>query len=451
MSILRRITPLCINLRHYSSALYITGDKASSNFVVLVPHIDFEDRMENRSELEENIKLRQKQINLDKYWKYWEFYKHLHEKMLVLNSTKRVINEHMVELKKEPEKNKEEIEKLQLHAKQAKDNYKNLRDYTYPVEEMAVLNVLSIPNVLDKRTPHTDHYILYNYLDKPILKARNHFELAVNSNLLYYLNPTFSVLENDAALFEHSLINYFYDNLLTNSYISTVNTSFTRSIIMEGCCVDYLDPKQVFTVYEEDSKYSVAKLHFVGNASLFSFMAYFAKFSIQPNYLPLKFFTSGKQYQPLSKKHTSKSLLELNQYSTIDIFSITKNNEQDTENHFQEVIEIVKQLYDSLGYHYRLVYVPANELRDYETLRVAIQMFSTHLQTYIEIGNISLCGDYLSKRLLVSYNEDKTRKYSNIIHGTLINVQKLLACVLEYNDLTKKELLSDLLKKYSLL
>ncbi|KAI4462796.1 seryl-trna synthetase [Holotrichia oblita] len=451
MSILRRISNLCINLRQYSSALYITGDKASSNFVVLVPHIDFEERIENRVELEENIKLRQKRINLDKYLKYWEFYKHLHEKMLMLNGTKRVINEYIVELKKEPEKNKEEIEKLQLHAKEAKDNYKNLRDYIYPVEEMAVLNVLSIPNVLDKRTPHTNHCILYNYLEKPVQKARNHFELAVDSNLLYYLNPTFSVLENDAAFFEHSLINYFYDILLINNYVPTVNTSFTRSVIIEGCCVDYLDPKQVFTVYEEDSKYSVSKVHFVGNANLFSFMAYFAKFSVQPNYLPLKFFTSGKQYYPLSKKNPPKSLLELNQYSTIDIFSITKNNEQDTENCFQDVIKIVKQMYDSLGYHYRLVYLPANELKDYETLRVAIQMFSSHLQTYVEVGNISLCGDYLSKRLLVTYNEDKTRKYSNIIHGTLVNVQKVLACVLEYNDLSKKKLLSDLLKKYSLL
>ncbi|KRT80633.1 hypothetical protein AMK59_6338, partial [Oryctes borbonicus] len=438
MSLIRRISHISANIRQFSSALYITGDKASSNFVILLPHIDFEERMENKAELEENIKLRQKHISLDKYWKHWGFYKHLLEKMEILNATKTVINEHISELIKDAEKNKEEIEKLQLHAKQMKLHYKNLKEFSYPVEEVAALNALSIPNILDKRTPDTEKEIIYNCLEKPSEKARSHFEIATSSNLLYYLNPTFLVLQNDAAFFEHSLINYFYDSLLNYSYVPTVNSSFARSIIVEGCCTDYLNPKEVFTVFENDTKYSTAKLHFVGNSSLYSFMAYFAKFSIQPNYFPIKFFTSGKQYHPLEENNTERTLFNLNQYSTVDVFSITKNNEADTEAVFQDLIKIIKTLYDSLGFHYQLAYLPANRLRNYETLRLSIQMFSSHLQDYVEVGNVSLCGDYLSKRLLVTYNEEKVRKYPNIIYGSVINVQKVLGCVLEYNDLSRK-------------
>lgn len=445
MSIFKRILQVHVNIRRYSSALYITGDKASSNFVVLMPHIDFEERLGNKAELEENIKLRGKRINLDKYKKYWEFYKDLAEKMVVLDETKREISRQVAELMKEPQTNTVEIEKLQLHAKQAKDNYKNLRDYIYPVEESAALKALSIPNILDQRTPHTESNLLYNFSEKPLEKGRYHFDIATDMKLLHYLNSTFTVLENDAALFEYAIINYIYEVMLNNDFVPTVNASFSRSIIIEGCCTDFTNPNSIFTVAEEESKFSISQLHFVGNSTLYSFMTYFTKFSIQPNYFPLKLFTTGKQYNPTKSKE--RSLFNLNQYSTLDTFIITQDNEQ-TEKMFQELINVIKEFYDSLGYHYRLVYLPAKELQDYESLRLSIQMYSSHSHNYLEVGSVSLCGDYLSKRLLVTYNDGKIRKYPHIIYGTLVNVQKILACILEYNDLFKKELLSDQLRRY---
>lgn len=445
-NIYKHVPRVSVIMRQYSSALYITGDKASSNFVVLTPYIDFEERLEDKAELENNIKLRGKTIDVDKYMKYWEFYKHLDEKLLMLNATKRGIGEYVTELMKEPEKNKDEIEKLHLHSKLVKENYKSLREYTYPVEESAAMNALSIPNILDKRTPQKEVEIVHTFLEKSAQECKCHFTLAQDKNLIHYLNPTFLVLQNEAAMFEHGLINYGYETLLNHGFISTVNACFSRSIIIEGCCTDHINPKHTYMVHEEDSKYSISKLHFVGNSSLYSFMTYLAKFSIQPGYFPLKFFTSGKQYSPVQSDE--KSLLALSQYSTINIISVIKNNEDDNEKSFQDIIKVVKDFYDSLNYHYRLVYLPAKELQDFESLRLSIQMFSMHFQKYIEVGNVSLCGNYLSKRLLVTYNENKTRKYPNIISGTFLNVQKILACVLEYNDVHNKELLSNCLNKY---
>jgi hypothetical protein len=52
--------------RKFSSALYITGDKAQTNFVVLTPHIDFEDQIKNKSDLIKNIEARKLNINLEK-------------------------------------------------------------------------------------------------------------------------------------------------------------------------------------------------------------------------------------------------------------------------------------------------------------------------------------------------------------------------------------------------
>lgn len=51
--------------RRSISALYITGDKAQKNYAPLQPYMDFEGALNNLAPLEESIKARKLQINLD--------------------------------------------------------------------------------------------------------------------------------------------------------------------------------------------------------------------------------------------------------------------------------------------------------------------------------------------------------------------------------------------------
>ncbi|KAJ8971589.1 hypothetical protein NQ317_002872, partial [Molorchus minor] len=76
-------------------------------------------------------------------------------------------------------------------------------------------------------------------------------------------------------------------------------------------------------------------------------------------------------------------------------------------------------------------------------------MYSNHLKRYVEVGNVSLYDSYLSKRLLFTYTVNKDRKYPKVVGGTLLNVPKLLACVLENNNSSGKNILmSDIIKKH---
>ena len=58
--------PIFLNFvikRHYS-ALFVTGDKAKENFAVLVPYLDFREKLKNDEKLEENLKLRHSNFDL---------------------------------------------------------------------------------------------------------------------------------------------------------------------------------------------------------------------------------------------------------------------------------------------------------------------------------------------------------------------------------------------------
>jgi len=433
-------------VRHFSSALYITGDKAQKNFVVLYPVIDFEDQLKNKTDLLENIKLRQLPINLNKVEEKWNFYKEIEKSKLVLDQTRMEIGKTLAELMK-LEKNDTvttEIEKLRTHLTFIKEDFKNVRNMSYSIEEGAVLQVLGLPNILHPKTPHDNELELYSYLDKPNIKTESHMTIGNNKKYLKYINPMSCYLKSEAALFEFAVQNYFNNELLNLSYVEFSNSDFVKSVVIEGCGDDISDKSELLTLEDIHciKTNEVNKLHLTGSSSLYSFMAYFARHFVPKTQLPLKAFCSGRRYCTVNK-NSAKNLFNLNQSSEVCFFMTSLENPG-----IEDILDDIVGLYKNLGYHFRVVLTPANKIKKAESLRMSVQMYSTHLCSYIEVGSVSFYEDYISKRLLLNYLEDKERRYPKVIGGNIINIHKVLGCVLEYTSIKEQPLLSDLLYRF---
>lgn len=437
-------------VRHFcTSALFVTGNKAQNVFSVLTPYIDFDERIQNRQELIDNIKLRSLNIDIDKIEKQWAFYKHIDETKNVLEETKSILGKEITSLLKSPEGKEDEIEKLKADAKLTKNDYKNVRDYLYSIEELAVLKVLALPNVLHFRTPARDPHVLYEYKENVSERTPSHIDLVTKNDWFHFSHPSFVYLKNDAAYFEFAIINYINNFMLDTNFMPFSNSNFARSVVVEGCGTDFFNKNEVFTLENNDTDESndVIRTHLTGGASLYSFMAYFTRHMLQLSHLPLKFFTIGRNYIP--SQIEGNSLLNLSQYTQINSFLATTNGDGVMNEEFDRFVERIKCLYESLGYHYRLVYLPANEINKNESLRLSIQMYSNHLQKYVEVGYVSIYGDFISKRLLFNYVDNKERKFPKVISGNILNIHKVLACAIENNAVSGNDcLLNDLLKQY---
>lgn len=437
-------------VRHFSSsALFVTGDKAQNVFSVLTPHIDFDERIQNKQELLDNIKLRSLSIDVDKIEKQWAFYKHIDDTKNVLEETKTALGKEIASLLKNPEGKEDEIEKLKAHAKLTKNDYKNVREYLYGIEEMAVLKVLALPNVLHSRTPATEPYVLYEHKERDLERTSSHIDLVSKNDWFQFSQPSFVYLKNEAAFFELAMINYVNNFMLDTSFMQFANSNFARSVVVEGCGTDFFNKNEVFTLENAatDESNDVIRTHLTGGASLYSFMAYFTRHMLQLAHLPLKFFTIGRTYIPSQVE--ANSLLNLSQYTQINCFLATIDDDNHMNEEFDDFVDIIKCLYESLGYHYRLVYLPAKEINKNESLRLSIQMYSNFLDEYVEVGYVSIYGDFISKRLLFNYKENKERKFPKVISGNILNIHKVLACAIENNAVTGNDcLLNDLLKQY---
>nr|CAI5818101.1 unnamed protein product [Callosobruchus analis] len=329
---------------------------------------------------------------------------------------------------KEYSKNEEEIKKLKLHVQLVKDELKNLKEHYYEVEEQTMLKVLDIPNVLHPKTPLKDEVVICHYLEKPDTSSESHKTIAESLGYLEHINKTTSFLKGEASLFEQAILNYL------KTALWTLDLQFL-SVVAEGCA----EISNVFTIAELDSlKENLNHLHFCGGSTVLSFMAYFTKHAISNIHLPLKYFTIGKRYTVHNSEKPG---------ITLSVFLATAENELMDLDH---ILKDVKTYYQKLGYHFRIVLLPANRIDKSESLHVSIQMYSNYLNDYVEVGNLSSFDSYLSKRLLFIYNhqspEGKQRRFPKIIAGTVLNVPKLLGCVLE--NKFDKTLLSPILNKY---
>lgn len=420
----------CFLRRTFSSALYITSDKAQETFRVLSPYIDFEERIKNKVELEENVKSRGLNIDINKIEKYWHFYKTIDQTKRVLQLTKEEIGKQISKLLKEPDRNSKEINKLMVHSRLVKDDLKNVKEYLYGIEEHAVENVLSLPNNLHPNTPRVTQSVIYTFLEKTNEKSDHHVDIGTKLGLTERINGKL-FLKNDAALFELATQSYFENFLSHHQYKAFSNADFVRSVIVEGCGTDFRSKSEILTLQDkhDDKNHELNKLHLVGGASHYSFMAFYARHFVQSTYFPLRHYASGRRYKPVTSDDCS--FFNLEQETAIEIFTATHNCEVASSWIFEELSSLIVELYKSLGYHFRVVYVPAAQLSRHESLRVSVEMYSNYLQSYVEVASVSVCEDYLSKRLLFTYSDGKVWKYPCVITGTLLSVQKLLACILE--------------------
>nr|CAI5850090.1 unnamed protein product [Callosobruchus analis] len=425
------------------SALYITGNKAQDTFAVLTPYIDIEERLNKKNELITNITARNYPLDIQKVFESWEFFQTIDDQRKKLEETRAHIGQKISTLMKEYSKNEEEIKKLKLHVQLVKDELKNLKEHYYEVEEQTMLKVLDIPNVLHPKTPLKDEVVICHYLEKPDTSSESHKTIAESLGYLEHINKTTSFLKGEASLFEQAILNYFKNCIMDSGFTVFCNPSFCRSVVAEGCA----EISNVFTIAELDSlKENLNHLHFCGGSTVLSFMAYFTKHAISNIHLPLKYFTIGKRYT-VHNSEKGDCLFNLSQESTLSVFLATAENELMDLDH---ILKDVKTYYQKLGYHFRIVLLPANRIDKSESLHVSIQMYSNYLNDYVEVGNLSSFDSYLSKRLLFIYNhqspEGKQRRFPKIIAGTVLNVPKLLGCVLE--NKFDKTLLSPILNKY---
>lgn len=417
-------------LRHSShkthSSLLISGQRAEDTFVVVIPHLDFDHRFNNFSQLDENIKRRKLNLNLTEMKESWDFYKDWNDKKLKLQenlneSGKRLSK--VLNLEDNEEKFKEK-DKLERYRKIIKDELQDVKKNVWSLEDTVICELLSLPNNLHPQVPDTEEQIS-SFDKESIDQSFSHLQAGVELNCLEYRNRQNYFLRNEAALFELAVADLFVNKCLEHGFVRFSNPDFTRSVLSEGVGLSADDASELYLL--ENTESNNDRLHLCGGASIFPFCGFHAKHSVPKHLLPVKYVAAGRRYTPVTG--SLPGLYSVNQTTSVQAFVATFG-EEELYNEFESCVTIFSSIFCSLGMKFNVVRQPPHLFKNWESLRVSFQVYSPHEKLFVEVGHISLVNDFISKRLKMCYI-DKNEGFLKVLSGTVVNTQTLLALCLE--------------------
>lgn len=417
---LRRITNNILFRRHIS-ALYVTGDKARENNALLTPLLKFtlniEERLDNFGEIQENVRRRRLEINLDDFGSEYSLYKSVSERKKAIENRRDEIAK-MIKESPSPEG-------LITQGKQLREDLKQLKQQSYYLEGNFIHNFLDLPNYIHKFTPDDEKRVIYSFKEFTSQTQASRNDLI--SEMIEFYDPTCYYMKGEAAKFDlfmpMQVLGYYQDN----GFVNFSNPDFTRTIIGEAAGINI---KDLYLIKEDDKKLNL--LHLTGNASFLNYLPFITKLSIYPTILPLKFICSGKQYDARNH-YEHQDLYKVVQSTCCQTF-IATTDASSFDVLVDEQVEHFINTFEKFDQHFRIVYYPAHELQQAESCKIGVEMFSSSLSSYVEVGNFSCYGDYISKRLLFNYKIGKDFHFPHIYSGTVVNVMKLLLILLENVD-----------------
>lgn len=404
------------------------------------PLLNYGDRLNNRTEITDNVSRRNISpvLDVDDLFAQWHLYKTIERKQLDLKERRKAVR---TELKtaqslERSQQRESSVRRLMLEENVLEEHLNTLEGNRSDVEDKLIDSFLAMPNVIADKTPDQPR-VLSSYAGMQT-DSDGDSHLEQGNHIEYYSKYSY-YLRNDAAQLDTLLPMFGVDLFKAYKFTYFANPEFASSLLIDGALDN---SNNQITVHDSTHTVSSNRLHLVGACSIYSFLGFVTRLKVYGTLLPSKWITTGRIYDPLAAGH--HGLYDVCQSTGMQVFVAASKDQ--IPKAFDDSLNGIRQFYDAIGIDYRLVEVPANELKWSACYAVRIELYSPHLRQYVEVGQLIDYSDFLSKRLMFYYEKNKKTKqldYPHILSGTICNVTRLIAVVLEtFNGHVPSHLLS---------
>lgn len=409
------------------SALRVSGDYAN-----LKPFFDFDAKLHNREKLEQNIRRRKLNIDVNEIHSLWSTYQDLEKQKADLEGKRQENANSFRKIDRKAAGSDAILAELKKESVMLRNELKTLSDSSSGVESAFVDKFLDIPNEINDRTPVDEDQILFSHGDQQSVGDGVHH--LSKSGYVEYHDPYCYFLKGDAAKLDLELPLYCRELFRSHGYSTFSNPDFIRTILADRACVDV---DGLVTIIEEDVMNKLNLLHLAGSGSMLGFLGFVTKWQLYPKYLPLKLVASGKAFSTSNQSTSGDDGLYSAVQSTNAQVLCLSSSHSESMALFDETLEQMTELYKRLDRTFRIRYVAGDQLSASEELRAVYEMYSPYRKCFVPVGHLSSYSDYISKRLLTAYTIEKKLKFAHLISGSVLNATRFLAILLEEEGVLK--------------
>ncbi|GFS70294.1 serine--tRNA synthetase-like protein Slimp [Nephila pilipes] len=411
------------------STLYVPGRYGADMYQIVKPIINIDEIVRNINVIQQSSRSRGIDVDFEKSVdllcqfetqrdSYLKIVEKDHEYITELNNLKS-LNDSL------KYKNlQKEHETFITELKAAKEKF-------YDTEELVLSVIAKIPNLNHSLTPlqsdafehhgiKPEDFALWSH--EELSKEMYFFKSSENSFMSYYLTGFLSELEL-------AIQTYFYNKLSESGRAPMSCVDFCKSFLLEAIGLDPYSPDQCIPLKMKAERGQM--LHLVGGASFGSFCAYLTNMNVSKHTLPMKYFSCGRHYNAKLRCAKTYDLYSVVQSSDLHCLTLCKDSNSEDEE-FTSLFDLLTSCYSDFNIPFTTVTCCARNLNVTESRRKRLDLWSPGRQRYIPVAHVSQRGDFVSKRLHVTYGiEHNIEGYCGMVEGAAVNIPALMGCIIE--------------------
>ncbi|GIY41648.1 serine--tRNA synthetase-like protein Slimp [Caerostris extrusa] len=413
------------------STLYIPGRYGADMYQIVRPVIDLDDLSRNMDALWHSCRFRDINVDLENLVDLLRRLETERNEFLTVVQKNR---QYLEELKclKSLDHAKEQYENLKMEHEEFLKQFKTLKEKLHDIEDVAFPIIQKIPNLIHPRTPLENDFTQNCVAPtESNVTFCSHTEICNKMSLLKFSQSNkFYYASGILADLELTIQNYFYKKLKDNGYAPMSCMDFCKSFLVEAVGLDPYSPDSSIPIKMDVEQGQ--KLHLVGGASFESFCAYLTNMNVSESTLPMRYFSLGRRYNARHKQTTTSDLFSVVQSTNFHCLTLCENPSREDEE-LDALFKLISSCYIDFKIPFRVVDCSPKKLNLTENCHKQLEVWSAAQQAYIPVAYISGHGNFVSKRLHVTYGVQHTvNGFCCMVEGVAVNIPVLLGCIVEH-------------------
>jgi seryl-tRNA synthetase len=381
------------NPQEFEKSMYKRGLEVSSNSI-----IDLYNKKKSKTSEMQSLQNEKNEINK-------EFINQISDKEILIQKSREIENK-IVSLKSELEEITNELNQILL-------NLPNIPDSSVPI---------------GKDENSNKEISRHGTIRKFSFEPRPHDEIGEKLGLLDFKQTSkisgarFCTLKGDLAKLSRMLMNFMIEHNKSYGYVEHFTPFLVKESAMYGAGQLPKFSDESFVV---DGNFRLIPTSEVTLTNLAADRIF------SPDELPLRMTAYSECFRSEagSAGKDTKGMIRQHQFGKVELVSITKPEDSDTE--LERMVSIVEDLLSKLELPYRKVILCTGDLGFCAKKTYDIEVWIPSQNCYREISSCSNCGDFQSRRMNAKYKDNKKNKFLHTLNGSSLAIGRTIVAIIE--------------------
>ena len=282
----------------------------------------------------------------------------------------------------------------------------------------------------------------FNFTPKDHLELGEALDILDVKKAAVISGARFNYLKRDGALLESALRQFAFDILIKEGFIPVSPPVLIKKEIMEGLGYTAMGEAEDIFSLDKDG------LYLVGTSEQ-SVVPLHMNDVLKKEDLPRRYvsYSSSFRREAGSYGKDTRGIWRVHQFNKVEMVSFVAEGDDDREHEY--LLSLEEKFFQLLDLPYQVVGICTGDLGFNAAKKYDLEVWIPSQKKYGEVTSTSTVTDFQSRRLNMKYQDEKEKKYLQVLNGTAFSMNRPIIAILEnYQNEDGSVTVPEVLRKY---